>query len=89
MNAINDFGEKHMAEERPTISAEFWDNDITILSKDPLIGILELASSDDQAIELTLNRRDAEALLGILVQFLSQGEGRDFPKKITKSTPMQ
>ncbi|THK38655.1 hypothetical protein EHS39_09110 [Ensifer sp. MPMI2T] len=77
-----------MDDERATITAEFLDNDIHVLSTDPLRGTLELVADDDEIIEVEFTRDSAEALLSALVQFLERGEGRDAPRNIT-SSPLQ
>ncbi|MQW73653.1 hypothetical protein GHK50_33675 [Sinorhizobium medicae] len=72
-----------MTDESVTISAEILDSGINVSSADPLIGTLELISSKDEVIEVTMNRRNAEDLIGILVEFLALGQGGD------ASPPMQ
>lgn len=74
-----------MSEDPTTITAEFQDHDIDVVSKDPLIGRLELIADTDEVIEVTLDRDTATALLSALVEFLAQGEGEDAPN-ITTST---
>ncbi|WEX75241.1 hypothetical protein PYH37_000626 [Sinorhizobium numidicum] len=74
-----------MEDNRATVTAEFMDNDIDVVSNDPLIGTLELISEQDEVIEVSLDRERAEALLSALLQFLAQGEGDDTPR-ITAST---
>lgn len=74
-----------MEDEQTTATAEFTDNDICVVSTDPLVGTLELISDQDEVIEVTIDRERAEDLLSALVQFLAQGEGRDAPQ-ITSST---
>ena len=60
-------------------TAEYQDGDITILSRAPLIGTLELADNDGEPIELQLDRRNAQALMAALTKFLLTGEGEDAP----------
>ncbi|TIP70596.1 MAG: hypothetical protein E5X53_26420 [Mesorhizobium sp.] len=50
--------------------------DTTLLSTEPLIGLLEL-ESDSGTIELAMNRIVAERLLSAVVEFLQAGEGDD------------
>ncbi|WP_394887504.1 hypothetical protein ACG873_21690 [Mesorhizobium sp. AaZ16] len=63
----------------PLKTAEYQDGDITILSRAPLIGTLELTDDDGEPIELQLDRRTAEALMAALTKFLLTGEGEDAP----------
>ncbi|WP_353642932.1 hypothetical protein [Mesorhizobium sp. WSM2239] len=53
-------------------------SDATLLSADPLIGLLELETETGQ-IELAMNRIVAERLMSTLVEFLHAGEGDDAP----------
>jgi hypothetical protein len=54
-------------------------SDATLLSADPLIGLLELETDTGQ-IELAMNRVVAERLMSTLVEFLQSGEGDDAPR---------
>lgn len=54
------------------------DVDTTLLSAEPLIGLLEL-ETDTGTIELAMNRIVAERLLSAVVEFLQAGEGDDAP----------
>jgi hypothetical protein len=54
------------------------DVDTTLLSAEPLIGLLEL-ETDTGTIELAMNRILAEQLLFAIVEFLQAGEGDDAP----------
>jgi hypothetical protein len=53
-------------------------SDATLLSADPLIGLLELQTDTGQ-IELAMNRIAAERLMSTLVEFLQSGKGDDAP----------
>jgi len=66
-------------ENGATIRAEFHGNDIAVLSRDPLIGTLDLTSSTGSTIEVLLDRYGAEALLSVIMQFIAQGQGGDAP----------
>lgn len=76
-----------MTDESVMISAEILDSGINVSSADPLIGTLELISSKDGVIEVTMNRRNAENLIGILVEFLALGQGSDAPKNTSNRPP--
>ncbi|TKD40627.1 MAG: hypothetical protein E5W98_20540 [Mesorhizobium sp.] len=52
--------------------------DTTLLSAEPLIGLLEL-ETDTGRIELAMNRILAEQLLFAIVEFLQAGKGDDAP----------
>ncbi len=54
-----------------SIRAEFKDTSVTLVSRYPLLGTLELASSNG-AIELLLDRGSAEALISSVALFLLQ-----------------
>jgi hypothetical protein len=54
------------------------DADTTLLSAEPLIGLLEL-ETDTGTIELAMNRTLAEQLLFAVVEFLKAGKGDDAP----------
>ncbi|SDM57027.1 hypothetical protein SAMN05216328_1113 [Ensifer sp. YR511] len=61
-----------------TISAQFQGSEISLISRDPLLGSFELVSSAGATIEVSLDRPSAEALLSALVQFVSQGQAVEF-----------
>jgi hypothetical protein len=48
----------------------------TLISRAPLIGILEL-DTDSDPIELAMNRKVAERLVSTVVEFLQAGERAD------------
>jgi hypothetical protein len=50
----------------------------TLISRDPLIGILEL-DTDTDPIELAMNRKVAERLMSTVVEFLQAAERADAP----------
>jgi hypothetical protein len=52
--------------------------DTTLLSADPVIGLLEL-DTDSGTVELAMNRVMAERLPFAVVEFLQAGEGDDPP----------
>lgn len=52
--------------------------DTTLLSAEPLIGLLELETNSG-TIELAMNRIVAERLHSAVVEFLQAGEGDDAP----------
>ncbi|TIS98071.1 hypothetical protein [Mesorhizobium sp.] len=52
--------------------------DTTLLSAEPLIGLLEL-ETDSGTVELAMNRTMAERLHFAVVEFLQAGEGDDAP----------
>ncbi|RWB27536.1 MAG: hypothetical protein EOQ42_31130 [Mesorhizobium sp.] len=52
--------------------------DTTLLSAEPLIGLLEL-ETDSGTIELAMNRIVAQRLLSAVVEFLQAGKGDDTP----------
>lgn len=66
-----------MDDDEYSIDAEYQGNHIDVVSKDPLLGRLELMGDGDQLIHVMLNRAMAEDLLSALVQFLGHGEGAD------------
>ncbi|SCW77616.1 hypothetical protein SAMN02927900_04843 [Rhizobium mongolense subsp. loessense] len=66
-------------DERTTISAEYQGDDIVVMSKDPLIGKLELMTETDEVVEVRIDRDTAEGLLSALVPFLAHGEGDEAP----------
>jgi hypothetical protein len=53
-------------------------SDATLLSADPLIGLLELETETGQ-IELAMNRIVAERLMSTLIEFLQSGGGDGAP----------
>jgi hypothetical protein len=72
-------GRRTIVNDDPSKTAEYQDGDITILSRAPLIGTLELTDNDGEPIELQRDRRTAEALMAALTKFLLNGEGEDAP----------
>ncbi|MBA1139473.1 MULTISPECIES: hypothetical protein [Mesorhizobium] len=52
--------------------------DTTLLSAEPLIGLLEL-ETDTGTVQFAMNRIIAERLLTAVVEFLQAGEGNDAP----------
>ncbi|WP_018237822.1 hypothetical protein [Ensifer sp. BR816] len=68
-----------MNDNQNTTRAEFLSNDIVVLLRDPLLGIIELKSFANETIEFLLDRYSAAALLSALAQFLAQGDGDDAP----------
>lgn len=62
-----------MEDDRTTITAEFQGFEISIVSREPLLGTLELTSFTGANIEVPLDYYSAEALVSALVQFLAQG----------------
>ncbi|CDX22149.1 conserved hypothetical protein [Mesorhizobium plurifarium] len=56
--------------------ADYQDDDILVISRNPLKGKLLLVTEDDEEIEVHLERDSAEALIGALAAFLAEGEGR-------------
>ena len=71
--------EARSVKDDPLKTAEYQDGDVTILSRAPLIGTLELTDNDGEPIKLQLDRRNAEALMAGLTKFLLSGEGEDAP----------
>lgn len=63
--------------------ADYQDDNIVVISRDPLIGKLLLITEDDEEIELHLERDSAEALMSALAAFLAEGEGKDRPRRLT------
>lgn len=61
------------------MEVEYQDGDVQIVSRDPLVGRLELVGDDDETVVLVLERFHAEELVSALIEFLSQGEGGDMP----------
>ncbi|RUX47772.1 hypothetical protein EOA33_17525 [Mesorhizobium sp. M4A.F.Ca.ET.050.02.1.1] len=53
--------------------ADYQDDDIMVISRDPLKGKLLLITEDDEEIELHLERDSAEALISALGAFLMEG----------------
>jgi hypothetical protein len=53
-------------------------SDAPLISRDPLIGILEL-DTDSDPIELAMNRKVAERLMSTVVEFLQAAERADAP----------
>lgn len=52
------------------ISAEFRNVNVAIVSRHPLLGVLEFASSTGETVEVVLDRPNAEALISALALFL-------------------
>ncbi|MGX8013503.1 hypothetical protein ACVDG8_033305 [Mesorhizobium sp. ORM8.1] len=61
------------------MEVEYQDGDVLVVSRNPLVGRLELVGNDDDAVDLVLRREDAEELVSVLIQFLAKGEGEDTP----------
>ncbi|QND65114.1 hypothetical protein HB777_15255 [Mesorhizobium loti] len=65
------------------MEVEYQDDDITVISRNPLRGTLTLVTYDEDGdpsdIDLTLDKDAAEALVSALMQFLMAGEGEDMP----------
>jgi hypothetical protein len=61
------------------MDVEYQDGDVLVVSRNPLVGRLELVGEDDETVELVLERFHAEELMGVLAAFLMQGEGDDIP----------
>lgn len=55
------------------------DADTTLLSQDPLMGLLNLETKSGGTIELVMNRVVAERLMAAVVEFLQAGAGDDAP----------
>ncbi|MET2825836.1 hypothetical protein [Mesorhizobium shangrilense] len=53
--------------------------DVTLLSRDRLLGLLEL-DTDTGPIGVVMNKLTAERLMEALIEFLQAGEGVDAPK---------
>ncbi|RVD42193.1 hypothetical protein EN742_08210 [Mesorhizobium sp. M4A.F.Ca.ET.020.02.1.1] len=53
--------------------ADYQDDDIVVISRNPLVGKLLLITEDDEEIELHLERDSAEALMSALGAFLMEG----------------
>ncbi|WDZ81684.1 hypothetical protein PWG15_35780 (plasmid) [Ensifer adhaerens] len=62
-----------MEDDRMTITAQFQGVEISLVSREPLLGTLELTSITGANIEVPLDYYSAEALVSALVQFLAQG----------------
>ncbi|MBZ9927753.1 hypothetical protein FJW04_21895 [Mesorhizobium sp. B2-7-3] len=56
------------------MAAEYQGNDLTVVSKDPLVGSVELVGDDDEVIELQLDSETAEDLISALIQFFQLGQ---------------
>jgi hypothetical protein len=74
-----------MADDGPPKTAEYQDGDVTVLSRAPLMGTLELMGDDNEPIELQLDRESAENLMSVLTIFLLKGEGEDAPNATAPS----
>ncbi|WP_431324904.1 hypothetical protein [Rhizobium sp. YTU87027] len=70
-------------DELGIIETEYHSDDIGVISKNPLIGVVDLWSEEHGAVALKLDRVAAEELLSALIQFLGQGEGQDAPNIAT------
>ncbi|MBZ9748305.1 hypothetical protein LB516_24035 [Mesorhizobium sp. CO1-1-7] len=55
------------------MAAEYQGNDLTVVSKDPLVGSVELIG-DDEVIELQLDSETAEDIISALIQFFQLGQ---------------
>ncbi|TGQ27743.1 MULTISPECIES: hypothetical protein [unclassified Mesorhizobium] len=53
--------------------ADYQDDDIVVISHNPLVGKLLLITEDNEEIELYLERDSAEALMSALGAFLMEG----------------
>ena len=71
--------ETRSVKDDPLKTVEYQDGDVTMLSRAPLIGILELTNRDGEPIKLQLDRANAEALMAALTKFLLKGAGEDAP----------
>lgn len=74
-----------MEDDRATITAEYQDGFVRVMSTEPLTGTLELMGDNDEMVELSLDRDSAEALIAVLVDFLDKGEGGDAPRGVSPS----
>ncbi|OHV63569.1 hypothetical protein LCM4577_32195 [Mesorhizobium sp. LCM 4577] len=54
---------------------EYQDGDVSVTSRKPLKGTLELVGEEDEPVYLTLDQFAAEWLMGALAEFLIEGEG--------------
>lgn len=59
---------------------EYQDGDVTVLSRNPLRGALELVTDDDDTTVLELDGDSAEWLVSALLEFLMEGKGPETPK---------
>ncbi|WP_292130959.1 hypothetical protein [Mesorhizobium sp.] len=62
-----------------TKTVEYQDGDVQLTSRNPLRGTLMLVGDDDEDFQLDLDKFAAEELVGVLMEFLMQGEGGDMP----------
>jgi hypothetical protein len=53
--------------------ADYQDDDVVIMSRNPLKGKLLLITDDDEEIELQIDKESAEALMSALGAFLVEG----------------
>jgi hypothetical protein len=60
-------------------TAEYQGGDAIILSRAPLIGILELTDNRGEPLKLRLDRPNTEVLMAALTKFLLKGDGDDAP----------
>jgi hypothetical protein len=56
-------------------------SDVTLMSRDRLLGLLELETDTGQ-IDLVVNKLIAERLMETVIEFLQAGEGEDAPQFI-------
>ncbi|MDX8448284.1 hypothetical protein [Mesorhizobium captivum] len=61
------------------LSVEYQDDDVVVTSRNPLKGLLPLASEEED-VELSLDKETAELLMSALLEFIMAGEGGDMPK---------
>ncbi|MES0043294.1 hypothetical protein [Mesorhizobium sp. M0091] len=59
---------------------EYQDSNVTVVSRNPLRGALELVTDDDHTTFLELNRDSAEWLVSALLDFLMEGKHPETPK---------
>jgi hypothetical protein len=82
---LSNWEDSMLDDDGPPKTAEYQDGDVTVLSRAPLMGTLELMGDDDEPIELQLDRECAENLMSVLTIFLLKGEGEDAPNAIAPS----
>ncbi|MER8917013.1 hypothetical protein NKI32_24650 [Mesorhizobium sp. M0761] len=59
---------------------EYQDSDVTVVSRNPLRGALELVTDDDDTTFLEPDRDSAEWLVSALLEFLMEGKRPETPK---------
>jgi hypothetical protein len=59
--------------------AEYQDGDIEIVTREPLVGKIDLMT-DDGIVQLEIDKHGAEWLVAALLEFLAAGEGDDAPE---------